>query len=102
MKIYDLVKLDDIIKILDKHYKISLLTVKKIVLNLKELHDTLLQLLPDTNYIGYEIKCPYCGDTYKIPFDLYNKNNLIECLSCHGKYQQSLNIIGICVDPIQK
>lgn len=99
---YDLVKIDDdMLKTLDKHYKISLLTVKDLGLGLKEWLD-FAQILPDTNYIGYEIKCPYCGNTYKIPFNLYNKNNLIECLSCHGKYQQSLNIIGICVDPIQK
>lgn len=92
MEIYDLLTLnDDMIKIIDKQFKTW--------------HDTLLENFPiiyDTDYIGCEIKCPYCGNTYKFPFDLYNDNNLIECLSCHGEYQQSLNIIGICVDPIQK
>ena len=56
--------------------------------------DIVLKLF-DGKLLGYEIKCPHCGETYKIPLSYFNYNDFIKCYKCDKEYRQDKNIIKI-------
>lgn len=45
--------------------------------------------------IGFQIKCPKCGDEYGVDFQEYNYDKPINCYTCGLEYRQCDCIIGV-------
>lgn len=69
-------------------------------INKEVIKELLIELKKKENFFSneinsYEVECPYCHDTYMVNLKDFNYMDDIECLKCHNKYKQELNIKSI-------